>query len=364
LIDAEPQIEPVRAANIGDETNLDEVRAEFYSTPLSLFESPPFRVRHVQDPGGDWVMISIHHSASDGMGALRLLQSICREYAGDNDPTPDFDAVEARKLALQDTRPTLAKWLQTGRMELERLTRFGSLPARLTPQDETSEPGYGVRTLMLPLSPIVSAPLRLATGATVNDVLVSAAARAAGRWIEEHGKAADRVSVFMPINARPAGWSREIVANLVVGDIVSTTSRSRASAKQCLSAVAGWTDAVKNRGPGPALAALSKIRPFDVAGRRAATRFVMNSGARLADTLILSNLGLVSDDFVGGDGLQLSEVYFSPPSAMPCGLGLGAVALRDKLLLTLRYGRALWSSAAADHFSFILRDELDQLALE
>lgn len=362
LIDAKPQVDPVRIANVGDESDLDDLRSEFYSTPVSLFESPPLRVRHVQDSGGDRVMVSIQHSASDGMGALRLLQSICREYAGADDPVPDFDAAEARQFAAQEARPSLTDWLHTGRMELQRWTNLGSLPARLTMQGETTRSGYGLKTLSLPLGPIVSAPLRKATGASVNDVLVAAASRAAGRWIEEHDKDAGRVSVFMPINARPAEWSREIVANLVTGDIVSTKAAERASVEECLAAVAGWTDAVKKRGPGTTLAALNKIRPFDIAGMRAATRFVMRSGASLADTLILSNLGRVPDDFVEGDGLQLTEVYFSPPVAMPCGLGLGAAAFDGKLFLTLRHCWALWSSDAVDRFSAILCNELDQLA--
>ena len=362
LIDGEPSVDPLRLVKASAETDLDELRAELYSLPLSLFESPPLRVRHVQHPDGDLVMVSIHHSASDGMGALRILQSICRAYAGVDDPTPDFDPAEARQLAVPKTEPTLKEWLHSGRMELQRLTRLGSLPARLTPQAETTRPGYGFRTLTVPLGPIVAAPLRKSTGATVNDVLIAAASRAAGRWNEERGTEGGRVVVQMPINARPAEWSREMVANLVTADSVSTTAPERVSAETCLRVIAGWTDAVKKRGPGPALAALSRMPTFAVAGRRAATQWAMRTGGAIAETLVLSNLGRIPPDFVEGDHLSLTDVFFSPPAPMPLGLGLGAAALGDRLLLTLRHRWMLWSSDANDRFAAILREELEQLA--
>jgi NRPS condensation-like uncharacterized protein len=361
IVDEEPQVDPVRTESVGRDVDLDRLRSELSSVPLNLFESPPLRVRHLAHPDGDVVMVSIHHSASDGMGALRLLQSILRGYADVDDPMPDIDPAEARRLVVPAAPPSLDEQLHSGRMELQRLTRLTALPARLTPDGETTRPGYGFRTLRVPLAPIVSAPLREVTGATVNDLLIAAASLAAGRWIEEHGAAAGRVAVQMPINARPAAWSRETVANLVTGDSVSTSAAERADPAHCLTAVAGWTEAVKKRGPGPALAALDRMPRFAVAGRRAATKWARRNTGRLAETLVLSNLGRIPDDFVVGDGAGPTEVVFSPPAPMPYGLGIGAVALGDELVLALRHRWTLWSTAADDRFATILREELDRL---
>lgn len=46
---------------------------------------------------------------------------------------------------------------------------------------------------------------------------------------------------------------------------------------------------------------------------------------------------------------------------MPFGLGLGAVALGDDLVVTLRHRWTLWSSEAIAAFAVILREELDLL---
>ncbi len=100
---------------------------------------------------------------------------------------------------------------------------------------------------------------------------------------------------------------------------------------------------------------------FAVAGRRAATQWAMRTGGAIAETLVLSNLGRIPTDFVEGDHLSLTDVFFSPPAPMPLGLGLGAAALGDRLLLTLRHRWTLWSSDANDRFAAILRDELEQL---
>ena len=362
IIDDEPQADPLRTRPADADTDLDAVRSDFYSEPLTLFESPPLRVLHVPRPDGDRVMVSIHHSASDGMGALRWLQSLLRALADADDPLPDFDLVEARRLAVPASGPTLGDRVRTGRLELQRLTRLGPLPARLSSDGETTHPGYGFTTMRLPLAPIVTAPLREATGATVNDVLIAAASLTAGRWIADHGGRADRVVVHMPINARPAEWSREVVANMVIADTASTTARERSGAESCLRAVAGWTEAVKQRGPGPAVAVLHSLPKFPVAGRRAATQWAKRAGGALADTLVLSNLGRIPGDFVEGEGLELAEVCFSPPAPMPYGLGIGAAALGDKLVLTLRHRWALWSSSAAGQFGQLLAEELDWLS--
>ncbi|MGI9601886.1 MAG: hypothetical protein ACR2QE_08375 [Acidimicrobiales bacterium] len=361
LIDDEAQVDPLALVTTDEGDDLDVLRADFYSRPLSLFESPPLRVRHVEHPDGDLIMVSVHHSAADGMGAIRFLQSVCRAYTGADDTTPDFDPAQARQLAVPTEPPGWSDRLHSGRMELQRLTRLGSLPARLAEHHPDSRAGYGFRTLRLPLEPIVSAPLRRSTGATVNDVLIAAAARAAGRWNNEHGDTASRVAVQMPINARPVAWSREMMANLVTGDSVSVNAADRASAEDCLRVVAGWTEAVKKRGPGPALAAMNNMPKFAVSGRRAATQWAMRAGRALAETLVLSNLGRVPDEFTGSESFRLTDVVFSPPAAMPFGLGVGAVALDDHLTLTLRHRWTLWDTAGNDRFAEILVDEIDQL---
>lgn len=364
IVDDATQIDPFRSVATTPGDRLDDVRAEFYSRPLSLFESPPLRVLHVEHPDGDCVMVSIHHSASDGMGALRFLQSICRAYAGTDDPDSGVDPEAARMLAVPTDPPSLDDSFHRAKMDFQRLVRQGALPARLSPSGATTKPGYGVVTRTVAVGPLVAAPLRAATGASVNDLLLTATSCAAGRWIEQEGDRADRVSIQMPMNARPAEWSRDVVANLVTVDAVSTSSAERQDVEACLRAVANWTEAVKRQGSGPALVALAAVPRSGVLGRRMVAQWAIQAGAAFAETLVLSNLGRIPDDFAdtGTDakGLDLAAVHFSPPAPMPLGLGIGAAATGDQLVLTLRHRWALWSDEAAQQFADLLLEELNR----
>ena len=360
LIDPTPQIDPFRVVDAPDD-DLDRVRSEFYSRPLSLFESPPLRVLLVCGSRADTLMVSLHHSASDGMGALRFLQSVLRHYGDLDDPLPSIEPGEARELAVPKEAPTPGDLVRMGKVELQRLSRIGPRSTRLVPVGGVERAGYGVHTMELALGPVVASPIRKEEGATVNDLLIVAASRAAARWIDDHDGEAAKISVSMPINARPAEWSTEIVANLVSGEAVATTRKQRESTRGCLSVVAGWTDAVKARGPGPAIAALARVPHRGVGARRTAMRAASWLGAgNVTGTMILSNLGRIAPDWLGAGAPEVTRVYFSPPAAMPSGLGLGVVAIGETLVLTLRHRWALWSSEAAQQFAALLRSELDE----
>ena len=235
LIDDVPQVDPIGVVDAVSEADVDRIRSELQSHPVSIFESPPLRARLVHREGGDSLMLAIHHAASDGMGALRLLQSVLRAYAGVDDPQPQFDPLEVHRLPVPEFEPSAAQQWHAARMEFERFARMGSNPERLSPQDVTSRAGYGIHSMRMPLDPITRAPLRTELGASVNDLLITAATLACARWIEAHGDTApNRITVMMPINARPAEWRNEVVGNFVTADVVSTSPEERATARDCL----------------------------------------------------------------------------------------------------------------------------------
>src|SRR5438874_1854317 len=96
LVDDETQIDPLRTVDAADPSDLNRRRDAFYSQAIGLSESPPFRVLLVHAAAGDVVMLSANHAACDGIGALRLLQSVLRAYAGVDDPAPDIGPADIR----------------------------------------------------------------------------------------------------------------------------------------------------------------------------------------------------------------------------------------------------------------------------
>lgn len=361
IVDDIPQIDPLLIVSTDDPAQVDRIRNELLSVPVSIFESPPVRARLVHNADGDYLLLSIHHAACDGMGALRLLASILRAYLDIDDPLPDLDPVEVHQLPEPELQTDSARQWYATRMEFERYNRMGSFPARLPQLDDEPRAGYGIHQLSVPLEGIVKARLRKSLNASVNDVLIAAASLACARMIEHGGEPPGRVTVMMPINARPAGWREEIVGNFVTADVVSTSPEDRVSTETCLESVAGWTELVKKVGPGPALAALSAIPPGPVSGRRAFAQWASQTGAQLADTTVLSNLGRVSDAWLDSDTIRIIEFGFSPPPTLPTGLGIGAIANNERLFLNLRHSWRLWSTGNCAFFGELLIQTLEEI---
>src|SRR4029079_16421953 len=94
---------------------------------------PPFTVVLARCPDRDALILSQNHCIGDGVGAVRLLASILRSYAGEPDPVPDFDP-----LRMRDARESAARWTLGDRFQRlrERLVERRTPPepaARIAP---------------------------------------------------------------------------------------------------------------------------------------------------------------------------------------------------------------------------------------
>lgn len=363
LVDDESQIDPFRVIESSDPARLDDVRGDFYSRAISLVESPPFRVLLVHDPGGDLVMLAVNHTACDGVGALRLMQSVGRAYAGLADPTVDIDPAEAHRLAIPTEGRGLQDRLHSGRMTVRQVTQMRGRPAKVVAKDPSPDPGYGVHTMRLPVAPLVASPLRRRLGATVNDLLLAAVHRSIHEWNRQEGGSAGVIAIGMPVNARPEAWRYETMGNLITSEVITTTKGQRQSPEACLAAVAGWTEAVKRRGPGPALASQARGWQGRVSHRRSLGKVIKVVAHLLSGTAALSNLGVVAPDWVDSADFRVREVWVSPPT-VGVGLAIGTVSMGDTLFVSMRYSPELFSKEAAAEFAAVLRTEVDLLCGE
>lgn len=100
-ITAEAEVDPLHVVDCADDDDaLGAVRADLQSRGVPLAESPPVRMRLARHPGGDVLMVNANHAAMDGFGTLRFVQSVARSYAGEPDPVPDLDPLEARNVTM------------------------------------------------------------------------------------------------------------------------------------------------------------------------------------------------------------------------------------------------------------------------
>jgi NRPS condensation-like uncharacterized protein len=93
LVDPTPTLETLSTCRAHNQTQLDSTRSEFLSEVVPLVTSPPLRARLVHAGEGDHLILNVNHAVCDGLGALRLIQSIARAYGGVPDSVFEGDGL-------------------------------------------------------------------------------------------------------------------------------------------------------------------------------------------------------------------------------------------------------------------------------
>lgn len=203
----------------GDKVALERYVSDLMSTPLD-FSKPLWQVHLVEYAGGCALVSRIHHCIADGIALIQVLLSLT-----------DTTARPRRRRASEtsDASDGGPVWLRTG----TRLAQAGFGLVR-DPAQAAQLAGLGVgaaatlaRVALLPPDPTTalkgelgvmkraawSEPIALSdvkaagthVGGTINDVLVTVAAGALGRYLRSRGDVVDGVDIraAVPVNLRP-----------------------------------------------------------------------------------------------------------------------------------------------------------------
>jgi NRPS condensation-like uncharacterized protein len=359
------QTAPLDVVDCSDEAELGAARERLMSTSPSLDAAPPFAMTLAHHDGGDTIMLNLCHAAGDGMSAVRLMASVLRAYAGDDDPSGPVDPLEVRDIGpLVDSRSPRAR-LARGRALVEQSARAAEAPTRIAPDGAADRPGYGFELLRLDAAELETVIGHRSVGATVNDVLLAALAVTVRRWNDEHGTDPGPIGLTMPVNLRPAAWRTEVVGNFASYVSVAFGTGDQDDLASAVRAAAERTRAIKEQGAAGLVVDLLEL-PTTVLPTAVKRRFqdlIGLTGDRFVDTAMLSNLGRLDpvpslDETAGA----VKRIWFSPPGRMPLGASLGAATYDDELFLALRYRHALFGADAAHQFAGLLRDVLTTTA--
>jgi hypothetical protein len=127
----EVDLDPLRVVECPDSAALDRLRTELYSPPIAVDTTPGFRLVLARRPSGDLILLSASHLVADGVGALRLMQTIHRAYRDEPDPPDPLSLAKARALgAFWPRRPAARSgrggWKGYGEFARRSIRRVGS----------------------------------------------------------------------------------------------------------------------------------------------------------------------------------------------------------------------------------------------
>ena len=351
---------PLTVVECCDETRLADTRERLYAFSPPVDVAPPFAVVLAHAPGGDTVMLNLHHAAADGVGAIRLMRSILRAYAGEEDPVPAFDPLAVRDVLALAAARSLEERVTRRRALTQAAVRRMAPITRVTRDGGERRAGYGFELMALSHEETAAVVAKRGERATVNDVLLAALAAAIGAWNGRHDRYAGQIALTMPVNLRPAEWHDEVVGNFASYVTISLGPRDHGDLRRAIDVTADRTRRIKEEGlAGLVVELLVGPSMLPVAAKRRLQDLIPLTGNRTVDTASLSNL-LVLDGWpaLGADAGGVEAVWVSPPGRSPLGAAVGAATVGGRLHVAIRYPRTQFDREAAGAFAVVYRDVL------
>lgn len=346
--------DPLRVVDCADPGALDVLRTELYTPPIALDASPGFRVALARRPDGDLVLLATSHIVADGVGAVRLMQTIARTYRGEPDPPDPLPLAAARDVGSFLTPKTRS---ETWARELELLRRLHEaldLPSRIATVGGADRGGFGLVFRAFDIGEATPGLVQRPPDTTINDVLVAALHRTVQSWNTQHNAPSDRIGVMMPINIRPADRLWDVVSNLTSMVSISTEPADRADLASATAAVAEQTYEMRRNDRAYGLYdLLDAMKEAPLTVKRAVPRLIHLTGDRFVDTAMLSNLGRLPAPPAFGPKPP-SELWFSPPCDPTCSFSVGVATCEQRLSLVARYRHEQFDARAAEQFTDLL----------
>lgn len=334
--------------------------------PIDLEAESGVRIVAVERAPRQWrVVIQVHHAVCDGVAALEMLGDLWTIYHGNEPPAfrhgrPIRDRGAAPAAAPAPARPI---WRQV----VDFLT---VTPATLAPRS-LAQPGPGdgfnlpYATVTLPASLMLEArQAATACGATLNDVVVAAAARSLIAWNRAAGRHADRrlVRINMPTNLRLPG-SREPAGNRMAYAFLDRFPDECVDPPALVASLASASRWIQStRAAEGFLAGLATVR------RLPGLLWLMTRLPLCLSTAVVSNLGNTSNRMradvprVDGhdcpDGLRLTALAGVPPLRPKTRAAIGVTTYAATTAISVITDTAVIGPGAAAWLAAAIREEI------
>ena len=346
------QEDPLEVVDCPDHVSLDAARGRLQTEAVWPGRSPPLRAYLARHPDGDVLMFNLNHAATDGFGALHILDCLADAYVRGAEPDAPLDFLATRTVPVRPASAPVSRWKRGYNTLVERFRDGLTRPARLAPDGATEEPGYGFHLVRLSAEETARV-IDVERRGTSRDTLMAGLHLAIGQWNLEHGAPGRQIGVLVPINLRPPEWPEAKIGNFSVTARVSTRRRHRSGPTATLEVVTAQTTRNRRTRTGIALiAALERADLLPLWAKQSLVVLQPLTGNRFVDTAMLAHLGwMETAPTFGPDAGETRELWFSVPARSPMALCLGTVTVAGCLHLTFRYPRRLFSPDAARRFA-------------
>lgn len=353
----------------------DGALLDWMNRPMDLREVPPVRVLLLRRRRHDCLVVfTFHHSAADGLRALRFIREVIGNYneEGTSNPLPEEDTCSCHRrdevLSMTEKSRARAKhfYLKLLRNLFDRFV-IGPLspPTRLF-HDKCDRPSGEISSLSRTIYPSQLtriSSMAKASGATLNDLLLASCFRTVEEWNRMHGRRSHKISIMVPVDVG-RGSSSNVISNQVSYISPFTNCKDRANATALLRSTARARANLIRNGNHVSMVYFTYLISFlPLPAIRAVARILLLTQIHV-DSILLTNLGSIwpRADIEGGQTrlgpALVSEVSAIAPVITPFRMSLLASMYNGALNITLSYKTCLISQEKARAFLDLFVEEL------
>ncbi len=345
---------------------------EWINRPLDTRKNIPFRVLLLKrEPGKSALVFTFHHSAVDGVRAVRLADDIIARYH--NKPSDAFLLPESVQRKgdelLQEARCEKARTKHFYREMLSYLSYFVFInplfhPARIF--HDRSERSGEVRFCSAKITTAELLQLKAkanSVGGTVNDILMAICFRSIDKWNGRHGKRTRKISLLVPIDIGSPDLNG-IISNQISYISFSTTAKDRIDSTTLLRRISAKRIYMLKQRRGNAYSIIyfaSVLSRLPLAIMEVFSKYVLFP--LYADTVICTNPGIIRVNDCGEGPIEGGSFKVVDFEAVPfvftvMGMNICVATFNGSLGIYIAYDTARFSKEKAEEFLALCLDEL------
>ena len=345
---------------------------EWINRPLDTRRVFPFRVLLVKKCPADCALVfTFHHTAIDGVRALRLIDDVISRYHNrppDSSLLPEGVKTDGDEL-LQEARTERSRTKHFYRDMLAHLYYFVFInplfhPARIS--HDRSERSGEVWFCSAKIGPKEFQQLKAksnSVGGTVNDILMAVCYRSIDKWNRRHGKRPRKISLLIPIDIGTPDLNG-IISNQISYISFSTSAKDRSDSTDLLRKVSAkriymLRDRRGNTYSIVYFASVLRLLPLAVA--KVFSKYVLFP--LYADTVICTNPGIVrlgecGEGPIEPGGFRVVDFHAVPFVFSVMGMNMCVATVNGRLGIDLAYTTSHFSKEKAEEFLALCLDEL------